>query len=640
MNVNKAVQGFLLSLVFFLLFAVWIGYGINVNTKNLTANLSGIPVIEISSFPQQKSQLEKLDLQAKAGILVFVGQDGNKKILFEKNSQEKLPIASLTKLMTALVVVENYNLSDKVTICQESADMEKGRPVCLLQEGQSFSVKSLLNIMLVESSSSAAYSLAEKIGQDKFVALMNKKAKEIGLNSVSFSTPVGRGQTNYLSAKEVSDLANYILLNKPEIFQMSAQKTYALYDFNNVFVRNTQNTDLLLSDSVLSQRIIGSKTGETVDAGQCVFLIVKANDNKNFLINVILNSPDRFGETKKIINWADNNFIWQENISQDDKSNLLFDPALLSWSEVAKSAPWEARDSHTVVVYKDKIWLMGGLDANSHLSQPGFADYNNSPHFSDVWSTENGKDWKLINNNAPWGKRRSVGLLAFNGKIWLMGGYSPDFGYRNDIWSTQDGINWKKELESAPWAAREGHQMVVFNNKMWITGGVRYNKNIAGASKDEAQLFNDVWYSSDGINWTQTTNNAAWFPRWDHTIAVFQNKLWLIGGMVFGSSTYNDIWYSSDGANWTQVSVSAPFLARQGAFSTEYKGKLWVIGRMDGKGNDIWYSGDGFNWEKTKNDPVWTGREDFGGAVFKDKIWIMGGMDNFWSWKNDIWVTN
>jgi hypothetical protein len=319
-----------------------------------------------------------------------------------------------------------------------------------------------------------------------------------------------------------------------------------------------------------------------------------------------------------------------------------FDPASLNWTQVTASAPWKTRDSHSVVVYNNKIWLMAGLNANGHMTEPGYVDYNSSPYFSDVWSSEDGINWKLVAEKSPWGKRRSAGLVDFKGKIWLLGGYSPDSGYKNDIWSTTDGINWKQESAFASWPVREGHDVLVFQDKLWLIGGVRYDKNISSASKNTKELFNDVWYSDDGVNWKEATAHAEWPARWDMGVGVFQNKLWLVDGMIFGSKMYNDVWYSDNGVNWTLATDNPPFVPRQGNFLTEYKGKLWVIGRLDGVNggaNDIWFSEDGVRWQKTKIDPAWPGREDFGAVIFKDKIWILGGMDKNWKWTNDVWTS-
>lgn len=315
----------------------------------------------------------------------------------------------------------------------------------------------------------------------------------------------------------------------------------------------------------------------------------------------------------------------------------VFDPASLNWEQLPSTIPWETRDSNAVVVYKDKLWLMGGLDANGHVISPGNVDYGNATHFSDVWNSEDGAVWQLVAKTSPWKNRRSIQVVDFKGKMWLMGGWGPETGYKNDVWSSEDGINWKLETASANWPAREGHQLVVFHDEIWLIGGVRYDKH---------QLFNDVWHSQDGINWTEIKNNILWSPRWDHSAGVFNNKLWVVGGMVFNSDKLlNDVWYSDDGANWSLANGNPPFATRQGNAIIDYQNKLWVVGRLNiplygGGSNDVWYSDDGENWKKTNNDPAWTGREDVSIIVFKNKIWVLGGMDKNWQWKNDVWFSN
>jgi hypothetical protein len=316
--------------------------------------------------------------------------------------------------------------------------------------------------------------------------------------------------------------------------------------------------------------------------------------------------------------------------------NPMFNPDSLNWEQALSAAPWEGRDSHAVVVFKNKIWLMGGVDGTKRLISPGNVDYGNAPHFSDVWSSEDGKNWQLILAKAPWGERRSMQVVDFKGKMWLMGGWGPEIGYKNNVWSSEDGVKWKLETASAGWPSREGHQLLVFQNKIWLIGGVKYSGQ---------QLFTDVWYSDNGINWTKATKNAGWPARWDFASAVFNNKLWVIGGMDLTGKTYNDVWSSKDGIIWDLVNKNPPFASRQGFLIFDYEAMLWVVGRLNtpeyGKGaNDVWYSDDGINWKKTEKDPLWPGREDAGAVVFNNKIWILGGMDKNWKWKNDVWATS
>ena len=325
----------------------------------------------------------------------------------------------------------------------------------------------------------------------------------------------------------------------------------------------------------------------------------------------------------------------KEKITENtDNSKPLLNPSALNWEEISSFALWEGRDSQAVVVYKNKIWLMGGVNGATRIISPGNVDYGNAPHFNDVWSSEDGTSWRLISNKAPWGKRRSMQVVDFKGKMFLMGGWGPEIGAKNDVWSSEDGVSWKKETSSASWEKREGHQVVVYKNKIWLTGGVNYSNH---------KIFNDVWSSEDGVNWKKETGSAPWTARWDHSIAGFNNKLWLVGGMDF-EDIYNDVWSSEDGVSWVLVNKNHPFLSRQGFLLMDYKNKLWILGRLNtpqyGNGpNDVWYSEDGINWLKTKDDPRWTGREDFGAVVFKDKMWIIGGMDKDWKWKNDVWCS-
>jgi hypothetical protein len=321
-----------------------------------------------------------------------------------------------------------------------------------------------------------------------------------------------------------------------------------------------------------------------------------------------------------------------------------------SFKKVQELIPWEGRDSQSVFVFKDKIWLIGGVSGNDHIynkriidiiadkirdfkkgenniiHSPYYTKYNESPHFNDIWSSEDGVNWTNM-GNTPWIGRRSMSIVLFKDKLWAMAGFNPSEGCKNDIWSSEDGVNWTKVLDNAPWEAREGQAVEVFNNKLWIMGGVNYGTD---------KTMNDVWSSEDGVNWIESV--APWPSRWDHASAVFDNKIFLTGGMDLNNNMYNDEWYF-DGNNWTLV--SAPWQKRQGHALLEYENKLWLIGRLndfESKGdNDIWISDNGFNWNKFNEQIPWTGREDFEAAVFKDKIWILGGMDSNWYWRNDVW---
>lgn len=331
-------------------------------------------------------------------------------------------------------------------------------------------------------------------------------------------------------------------------------------------------------------------------------------------------------------------FLFQgekKEIPEEVKEIEIFDPALLDWQEVTNTIPWEARDSQGVIVYKDKLWLMGGLNGNGFVERPGFVRYGEAPHFSDIWVSQNGKDWELVTNKAPWGKRRSIEAVVFQNKIWLIPGWGPFSGTKNDIWNSEDGVHWNLINPNPNFPPREGHQFVVFQNKLWLMGGVNYEKQ---------ETKNDVWYSENGRDWFEATLSASWSPRWDHQVLVFKDKLWLIGGMNLKNEVFGDVWVSENGRDWSLVIDNPPWPARQGHKAIVFKDKIWLLGRFNspeqgGGENDVWFSEDGINWQRTKKDPPWSGREDHGAVVFQDKIWILGGMTSDWRWQNDIWYS-
>lgn len=164
-----------------------------------------------------------------------------------------------------------------------------------------------------------------------------------------------------------------------------------------------------------------------------------------------------------------------------------------------------------------------------------------------------------------------------------MGGCAAN-SYKNDVWHTSDGKNWTQATASAGWDKRISHGAIVYNNKMWVIGGGKYGVT-------SFDCYNDVWNSTDGKNWTKVTGSAGWKPRAGHTVEIYDNKMWVIGGGIpYTSTRYNDVWYSTDGKNWTCATPSAQWSKRERHSSAVYDGKIWVIGGDAGnKLNDVWY---------------------------------------------------
>lgn len=256
-------------------------------------------------------------VDAKSAISVLLRDNSQEKILFEKEVNQKLPMASLTKLMTALVVLENYDLTKEIKITKEALSQEGD--FGQLQLDRIYPVKYLLYPLLMESSNDAAFALFndyEGMNREKFVGLMNLTAQKLNLENTYFFNPTGlepdedklTAQLNYSTAADLVKLTEE-LLKKPLLWQILSTPTYNFY---GPALKNTN--ELLFDESFNSQtKIIGGKTGYTDKAGGCILLVAKAPQNEGYLINVILGTADnneRFNQMKKLVEWLNTAYKW------------------------------------------------------------------------------------------------------------------------------------------------------------------------------------------------------------------------------------------------------------------------------------------------------------------------------------------
>lgn len=244
-----------------------------------------------------------IDIDAQAAISVSVKTDfSGREVLFDKNSDRKLPVASISKLITALVILDNYDLSQQVKISPAAQD--SGGSEEPLKAGESFFAKDLLYAMLIGSDNAASMAFSDLMGTNQFVGLMNEKAQELGLSDTSFGNPTGLGLDNFSTANDMAKLAEYLLKERPSVFHITTLPEFDLYTADGRAIHKIINTnDLVREDSDFKKRIVGGKTGETRQAGQCLLSVFSFGDGKSFLINVVLNSENRFEEMKKIIKW-------------------------------------------------------------------------------------------------------------------------------------------------------------------------------------------------------------------------------------------------------------------------------------------------------------------------------------------------
>jgi len=234
------------------------------------------------------------NIDALSAISVEFGNNVEDKVLFGKDAEKKLPIASLAKLMTALVVLENYNLDQQVVISKSAMEQvgEQGK----LIEGEVLSVENLLYIMLVESSNRAAYAISEILGKDSFISLMNKEALEIGLHDTYFDDSTGLSSQTYSTVENLVKLSKYLFINYPLFNEIIGLKEYNLYLPGGILHHKLINTNELLGQD----NIVGGKTGYTYEAGGC-FIVIQKKEEGRYVVHIVLGAEDRLLQMYKLI---------------------------------------------------------------------------------------------------------------------------------------------------------------------------------------------------------------------------------------------------------------------------------------------------------------------------------------------------
>src|SRR3989344_4135814 len=312
MKIKRAVKGFFLSLVFLSVIFIALQKAWDAGRNNnlfFLGSVSGSPEViqpvETDNTPNPPAPhrnwgVPEFDLAAESGIVVESSFRGTDKFLFKKNTYLKLPVASLTKLMTAVIAFENFDLAKTIKISRDAISQEGERGI--LELDREITVNDLLYITLIESSNHAAYALSEGMDKYDFVRLMNEKARELNMENTFFTKPAGLSPENISTAEDLIKTAKYILKKHPKISEISRTKEYDLPNYGKL-----TNTDELLGEV---PDIVAGKTGLLIEAKGCLLLIVNNSGKDSYLIFVVLGAEDRFGEMRKMIEWVNTAYSW------------------------------------------------------------------------------------------------------------------------------------------------------------------------------------------------------------------------------------------------------------------------------------------------------------------------------------------
>lgn len=256
----------------------------------------------------------------------FIMDNRTTKVLYSKEENKKMYPASTTKILTAIIVLENSNLDDKVTASYDAImSVPEGYSNAKIQIGEEFTVKQLLELLLVPSANDAANVLAEHIGgtMDSFVTMMNTKINELGLKNTHFTNVYGlHDENHYTTAHDLAFIMKYCLKNDT-FRKIAGQASCAIPATNKYGTRSYNSTnELLISNNANYYKYLtAGKTGFTSKAKEC--LVSSAYKDNLELICVVLGSNSRFGDTKTLHEYVYSNYSIKNIAHENDSITTL-----------------------------------------------------------------------------------------------------------------------------------------------------------------------------------------------------------------------------------------------------------------------------------------------------------------------------
>lgn len=316
---------------------------------------------------------EEPAIASTAALLV---ETSTGKILYEKNAYEKMYPASTTKVMTAILVLENCNLNEMATVSHNAIySLPSGYVNANLQKGEEISVKDLMYALMVKSANDAAIVLAEHIGGsvEGFADRMNQKAVELGCKNTHFVNPNGiHNENHYSTAYDLYLMASYAMKN--ETFRRYVSTTSYTLPATNLYPSTDRicvtTNDMMRSKSkYYNENVIGIKTGYTTEAKNC--LIAGAQQNNIELISVVLHSgtnaeglSERYLDTNALFNYGFENFAFSDILKKND---MVQNIEIENGKKNTKNLDLIAKD--TLSGYFDKNIDWDSLEPNIKLNE-------------------------------------------------------------------------------------------------------------------------------------------------------------------------------------------------------------------------------------------------------------------------------
>ncbi|MCC6934663.1 MAG: D-alanyl-D-alanine carboxypeptidase [Candidatus Yanofskybacteria bacterium] len=264
-----------------------------------------LPAANPGYAPVRDTNVPEPVLDANAALLVHLDSG---KVLYEKRSSLQMPIASLTKLLSALVATDLFDANEVVTVASGSVRVDGQKQT--LYEGERLMVRDLLSMMLVESSNDAAYALAAyaRERQIDFVSEMNRRAYTLGMESCAFKDPAGLDDTATCDANDLLRLVRAVMRQAPSLLPITTHSQLEIRSADGKMLHEVKNTNELLGTI---SGVLGGKTGYTDGALGCLILVVKLPGKSDTLVSIVLGSRARFTDTQALVAWAERGYQWQ-----------------------------------------------------------------------------------------------------------------------------------------------------------------------------------------------------------------------------------------------------------------------------------------------------------------------------------------
>ncbi len=256
------------------------------------------------------TKIKAIEIDSEYAVLYNLNDD---EIIYEKNAYEKIKVASLTKIMTTIIALEHIeNIKEEIQMPESAFNDLDGYVVSGIKPNETITYEDLLYGIMLPSAGDCANAIAIKVSGniDKYVDLMNEKAKELNMNNTHFSNPVGMDDDNYSSVYDIAILLKYALKNE-EFKKIFTTKEYTTT--NNIKLESTI-IEKSAPYSINVSNILGSKTGFTDDAGNCLASISKINKVNYLLVTAKAdtNKPNHIIDALNVYDYYSNNYSYKK----------------------------------------------------------------------------------------------------------------------------------------------------------------------------------------------------------------------------------------------------------------------------------------------------------------------------------------